>query len=686
MSDTVVRRGYDTWANSGAPTTEYGSGNYIQLRSTTRRGFAYLPLSGIRGRTVLSATLEMHVRGTWAAQTLSVRRIAADWAAATLNWNNQPGVTGVTATKVTGALADGALIEVDVTTQIQQIANGSAWYGFRITTDYATTAQKLASFNSGLTAWTLTVELSDAPEQPSSLAPDGGAVSSAKPILSWDFTDLGGSSTEQASLQVQVDPAANPTTPAYDTGEIVSTEPEVNLASMPRTVTIGTTNASTTITGATGTFSTTLDVGATITGAGIPAGATITAVASSTSATISAAATATSAAVAAEITRSHPGIASGATTQWRVRVKDADNLWSAWSDWASYTYTPKPTLTISQPTVAGVIYDPTPPIEAQIATGVLESWRIRVTAGNDRTKILYDSGRRKATHATDIKLTLPQRNDDGRRILIDDTTYQLHVRAWDNVDRAPGVTADPTYVEQWRTFVFNDDATVEAPAALTVTQVGGSPKLKFNWTRSVDPDAWVITRNGKVYTRLSLAQAPKVGGVYGWTDGGFAEPYEAATWRAKAVVANRQSAPSNAVVRTPQVVGVWLITSTGLTVWMRGADPVDNFKTLDRVATYQPINVAHDVDIFYGQEGVSDSFAGTIRDEPDQSVDAALDVLQAIKDAPTQPVQMIWASKSVPVKLRHLTFLPSKDYLPTNHKHMVSFEFNQVGDFDVEDL
>lgn len=65
-----------------------------------------------------------------------------------------------------------------------------------------------------------------------------------------------------------------------------------------RTVTVTTTNASTTITGAAGTFAAS-DVGRKITRAGIPAAATITAVASGTSATISAAATTSASSVAA---------------------------------------------------------------------------------------------------------------------------------------------------------------------------------------------------------------------------------------------------------------------------------------------------------------------------------------------------------------------------------------------------
>lgn len=610
MTETIVRRGHDTWANSNYPAREYGSGGYIQLQSTTRRGFVYLPLAGVRGRTVLSATLTTHVRGTWAAQTLTVRAIASSWSSATLNWNNQPGVVGPTATEATGALSAGDEISIDVTTLIEQVANGVAWYGFRIVTDEAASAQKLASFDSGLTAWTLTVELSDAPEQPSSLAPDGGAVSNPEPIVSWDFTDLGGASTDQASLQVQADPAADEVTPAFDSGEVVSIEPQLDLS-----------------------------------------------------------------------TTAYTGPASGDSDQWRVRVKDGAGLWSEWSDWAPFTYEPKPTLTIDEPSGA-VIYDPTPPVEASITGGTLRAWRIVVTKGTDRTKILYNSGIRQATDPTDIALTIPERNDDGLRIFRDDVSYQIGVRVWDDIDRAPGVTGDPTFVEDWVTVTFDDDVAVTAPAAFTVEQVGVSPRLQFTWTRSVTPDAWVILRDGKIYARLDAADVPEApADTYTWIDDGYADPREAHTWKAKAVVAGRQSVPSNSVTLTHTVEATWLITAADTMVAMKGAAWINEARTLDRRATYKPINVPHDVDIITGQEGITGGFEGTISTTlRDQDVDDALAVLQAIKDAPTEQVQMVFTTKSIPAKLRHLTFLPSSDYTEQNQIHNVSFEYWQVED------
>lgn len=607
---STVRRGYDSWADSGATGAEHGSGQWVQIASTTRRGFVFMPLKGVRGRTVLSAVLAPHVAGTWASQDVTVQRVAADWDAATLNWGNQPGVVGATVTVATGAHADGEQFSATVTDLIQAVANGAAWYGFRIVTSEAS-AQKLYAFDSGEPSWTLTLELSDAPEQPSDLAPNGGSVSESEPIWSWDFTDLGGTSTEQAAFKVQADPAADEISPNFDSGWVTDTDPQYDSS-----------------------------VG------------------------------------------SYAGPSSGGSDQWRVMVRDGDGLESVWSDWAPFTYTPKQTLTIDNPGVAGLIYDPTPPIEAHLSAGTLRAFRIRITKGSDRTVILYDSGIQPASHATDIEWTLPLRYQ-GRRIFHDDTNYQVNVRAWDTVDRAEGVVGDTTYVEQWRTFTFDNDATVTAPVLVSVGSYLGSPRMQFVATRSVDPDAWEIRRNGKFYIRLpnsAFTESPS--STFTWIDGGYSDPRESATWTIRAIVGGRRSAASNAIVAQTTPEGVWLIRNQSDMVCLDGVASVDGFRTLDRRATYKPINVGYDVDIITGQEGVSGPFEGEISTGSLQTVSAALATLEAIKDEPMRSFRMVWATKSIPVKLRHLTALPASDYRTNSQKHKVTFEFWQVGDLD----
>jgi hypothetical protein len=108
------------------------------------------------------------------AQTLTFQAASASWQASKVTWNNQPGVTGSTATTVLGALADGAEFTADITALVQAIANGTVThYGWRVITSVSPPAQKFAQFDTGTDAWTLTVQFSEDPEPPSALAPDG---------------------------------------------------------------------------------------------------------------------------------------------------------------------------------------------------------------------------------------------------------------------------------------------------------------------------------------------------------------------------------------------------------------------------------------------------------------------------------------------------------------------------------
>lgn len=228
MTESTVSRGHDTYVRENAPTADRGSTKNVQLDATAsavKRGLVYFPLPSLAGRTVLSATLVGHARGAMAAQTLGAIRLSESFSASKATWNNQPSATGPTATTAIGALADGDEFTIDVTTQIQAVANGAKWYGLRITTTN-TGIQRASGFASGRPAWSLVYELSDVPEQPSILTPDGSlVVSLAQPVLTWDFTDFGGS-TDQAAFQVQIDPAADDVTPDFDTGETAGTEPE----------------------------------------------------------------------------------------------------------------------------------------------------------------------------------------------------------------------------------------------------------------------------------------------------------------------------------------------------------------------------------------------------------------------------------------------------------------------------
>lgn len=597
MTESTVRRGRDTWVDSTNPNTPHGTGVWIRLQSGVKRGLVSLPIpTGTLGKTVSSAILTGHVHGSWSAQTLTVAALNENWDTPT--WAHQPGVRAGTASVATGALTDGDEVVIDVADLVQEVADGAPHFGWRITTS-AGTEQQLYSFDAAHVAWTLTIVTSDQPEAPTGLVPDGRVVGAAKPVVG--FAPVDG----MASLRVQIDPAADEISPDFDSAEVASTQPTLNLAAT-----------------------------------------------------------------------AYAGLAAGATTQWRAQVK-VDGDWSDWSDWAEFTYRPLPTLTLDSP-AGGVLWDPTSDVLAHISTTHLDAYRVRITAGNDRTKIRYDSGKLPADDVSDIAHALPERNNDGTRIFLDDRDYQLNVRAFDDYDRepTPGV---PAYVEVWTTIHFDDDAALTPIASLTAQQVNHTPKIRLTWTRAAAADAWVVSRDGEVIARLDPEDTVTGPSTYSWVDK-TARPNVKHIYAVRCLVDGTRSVTGPKAHVTTAIDGVWFTRSNGDQVRLDNTD-VDQLITAERRATYKPLNVPYDVDIITGFEGISGPIVGTIAEDPDQAFLDAEAVLDAIKDNPSEVLQLMYGTVSVPVLVRNSTTLPHSTMLRSNLRHRVEVEVQQVGEF-----
>lgn len=315
MTTGDIKRGWNTTVNVDYPSTANGGDQkYVRAKTGAKRVLLHFPVGAVRGRTVLSAQLIGHVKGAQPDQLLTLRRLVGDWDAAGVTWNTQPADTGVNTgtTLQTGALADGAEIILQATAMLQTVANGAPWYGFKLITNSGTDCT-FHGFASPLPSWTLHYELSDAPDQPTALVPDGGVVSVANPILSWDFSDFGAGSTTQAAFQVQIDPNASATAPLFDTGTVLATDPLYDTAQgVSRTVSpIGVVVNSLIVTAPAATW-TASDVGATITGTGIPANTRIAAIgAGGLSATMTNRATVSTTSGTATVTRFYPGLTFG---------------------------------------------------------------------------------------------------------------------------------------------------------------------------------------------------------------------------------------------------------------------------------------------------------------------------------------------------------------------------------------
>lgn len=602
MSTITAASGVDTNVRDDHPNRNYAGGNVIRLQASHRRGLVRIPVTDIRGRTVLSAILTGHVQPGFVAQNVTVALITGTWAAGKATWNNQP-TAGAGVTTALGALAAGSSADLDVTTLLQSVANGTALRGFRISTDAATAGtSNWYSFDGMDQAWTLTVELSDEPEQPSDLRPNIGAVASAAPILAWSFTDLGGDSSEQGGFRVQVDPAADETTPDFDSGLILSADPEYDLSS--------------------GSFT---------------------------------------------------PLTAGASTQWRVMTQDAAGNDSEWSDWASFSYEPYPTLTVDSPT-GGVIGDSTPTVIAHLTGETLTQWRVQVldASGN----VLWNSGLSDGA----ISVTVPERDEGifGSRVIKrDDATYTIQIRAWGDVERAVAVGL-PAYVEALVDVAFDADAGVTAPDSLAVASfAAGDPRTTFTWHRSSAPDAFLLMRSGEIVARIDSDDWTVTTGTYTWTDNGLATPFVAEDWTIYAVDSGVRSTASNSVTHTSRVQDVWLVPDNADPIRFETRDSIDQFATLDRRAVYKPYNSGVDISIVSAFEGVSGTFTGLLGSRQDQR--AAVDRLAALREDVSATPRLVWGI-SIPVEVRNLKVVPASTYSAAQEVWNVSFDFIQAGD------
>lgn len=239
MTDLTISEFGDTWINSVKTDANYGSTDSVHVKSGERRGLLRPSLPNIAGRTVTSATLTGHAAAALVSQTFTLSAATERWTPGAATWaypsTGGPTVNAVGAVSVSpGAVASGGVVTFDVTAHIQAVADGTDWFGWRLATDSTSTGQRFRSTESGEPAWELLVTLSDIPDAPTSLKPDGGDIPEIAPMLSWEFGDAGLGNTAQAQFRVQVDTPVSgldpdEVTPDFDTGWVVSPSPFYDL-------------------------------------------------------------------------------------------------------------------------------------------------------------------------------------------------------------------------------------------------------------------------------------------------------------------------------------------------------------------------------------------------------------------------------------------------------------------------
>lgn len=240
MSTTVLlKNAVDSYVNESQPNKNFSNIDRMYVTDNalgdTKLTYIYFGLpSGLNKATIISARLRIRSGPTgWiGSSTINVHRLDGKFVATRITYNDKPPAGSLAAT-LTKNPAASQLWDFDVTSTIQQVANGQAWYGFRVASPnnrgYFWSAQAPDDRRPQLEI-TYTTE----PFPPSVMRPSfGQVVATGKPILQFDFNDISGN-TNMAGLQVrlyssQALATANASGDVLDTGTVASSVPQLDL-------------------------------------------------------------------------------------------------------------------------------------------------------------------------------------------------------------------------------------------------------------------------------------------------------------------------------------------------------------------------------------------------------------------------------------------------------------------------
>lgn len=241
MGSATLRNLLGTYVSQLYPSTVNDPSSSMYVRNWTGQtcyAYAYWGRPFPLGATITRATLYLTFAPKPISGTLSVTasRLKETAKFSRMTYNNRPTSIYAGSAAVgtlTGTWTGANTMAIDITAQMQAVADGDKWYGYRLTSTWSNTAYspKFASPQSVTPSHRPYVEIewSDAPDKPTSLAPAGGhIVSTATPILRFDYTDVSGS-TDLAGCQVQVGLSATFNSPSYDSGQVAADSPQFDL-------------------------------------------------------------------------------------------------------------------------------------------------------------------------------------------------------------------------------------------------------------------------------------------------------------------------------------------------------------------------------------------------------------------------------------------------------------------------
>lgn len=363
----------------------------------------------------------------------------------------------------------------------------------------------------------------------------------------------------------------------------------------------------------------------------------------------------------------YAGLTAGSTTQWRVRIQNAAGLWSAYSQWATFTRTSKPTLTITQPTAT--VTEASPPV-AFTMTG-LAAYQVLIAKAATPSVYIYDSKKISGTTGAHSPANVMTANG---------TSYIVTVRAWDSVVReaTPG---DPGYMEATVTTTLAYSGTVTGVTSLTAVQVAMAPWVDLTFVRATQPDGWAIVRDGEVIYIEDVANNLFFSGTtYKWRDW-TAAPNRQHTYFVYPVIGGVTSNLGSSAVVTPSIVGIWVGDPETITdVQLLGRDEVAATYGED-ATTFNPIGATAAVSILTAQRGLEGQAIGLLTDALGRVGTTQIATLLDFKGRADNVYRLAWADVNIPVVLRNINPTPTRQGTsPGKVTRSVALDFFQSGE------
>ena len=126
----------DAYVANSKPTTNYGTATTLQLRqgtpsnNITYHTYLQFNVSGLTG-PVTSAKLRLSVTDA-SPDGGSIFDVANTWTEAGINWNNAPQPTSGTPLAIAGAVAKGAIVNINL--PLNEFVRGNGTYSFELVT------------------------------------------------------------------------------------------------------------------------------------------------------------------------------------------------------------------------------------------------------------------------------------------------------------------------------------------------------------------------------------------------------------------------------------------------------------------------------------------------------------------------------------------------------------------------